>query len=198
MLTEQNYKGVRLFGIGAAALCISLALCVSMARAQDPERDAQDIKRGRITKVDAGTPIPVRIQESIDVENRTEQVYQGVVTQDVRDAKGHIAIPGGSPVSLKVRAGPDNELTLDIEAITVNSERFGVWSEADQVEALRDDSSLATIVDPAPDVQVRGRAIRVPSGSVLTFRIEHTMIVGIQVRHPGEATYARQNLSDLS
>ncbi len=190
MLTERNYKG-------AAALCISVAVFVSMARAQDPERDSQDIKQGRITTIDAGTPIPVRIQESIDVETRTEMVYQGVVTQDVRDANGHIAIPGGSPVSLKVRVGPDNELSLDIEAITVNSERFGVWSEADQVEAQRDDSLLSTIVDPAPDVQVHGRAVRVPSGTVLTFRIEHTMIVGIQVHDPGESLYARQNLRGL-
>jgi hypothetical protein len=179
------------------ALCISVALCVSSAWAQDPARDAQDVKEGRITTVEAGTPIPVRIQESIDVETRSELVYQGVVTQDVRDAKGHIAIPGGSPVSLKVRTGPDNELTLDIDAITVNSERFGIWSEADQVEARRSDGLLTTVIDPAPDVQVRGRVIKVPYGSVLAFRIDHTMIVGIQIHEPGEPLYARQNLRGL-
>jgi len=190
MLTERKYKG-------AAALCISVAVFVSMARAQDPERDSQDIKQGRITTIDAGTPILVRIQEPIDVETRTEMVYQGMVIQDVRDAKGHIAIPGGSPVSLKVRVGADNELTLDIETITVNSERFGIRSEADQVEAQRGDGLLATVIDPAPDVQVHGRAVRVPSGAELTFRIEHAMIVGIQVHGSGESLYARQNLRGL-
>jgi hypothetical protein len=181
--------------VGIAALAVGFF--VPMAAAQDPERDAQDIKEGRITLVNAGTPIPVRIQEDIAVQTKTERVFRGIVNQDVRDANGHIAIPRGSAVDLKVRAGQGNELSLDLESIDVNTQRFGLWSEADRVEAQRADSPLATIVDHDPDVKVAGPAISVPCDSVLTFRIEHTMIVGIRIQDPGEPLYARQNLRGL-
>ena len=168
-----------------------------MAFAQDPERDARDIRQGRITTIDAGTPVPVRITEDIYVETRSEQVFRGIVAEDVRDAKGHVAIPRGSSVDLKVRLGPDQELVLDLDSINVNTERFGAWSETDRVEAYRRDTLLATVVDPAPGLQVRGLAIRVPADSLVTFRIDHALIVGIQVYDPGEPLYARQNLQGL-
>jgi hypothetical protein len=179
------------------AMCAALTFCGPMAMAQSPERDSQDIRQGRITLIDAGTPIPIRTQESIDAQAKSERVYRGMVDQDVRDAKGHIAIPRGTPVDLKVRIGPDKDLVLDIESIDVNTQRFGVWSEADRVEAVSGDNLLATIVDPAPGLEVRGVAVRVPRDSVLTFRIEHTMIAGLQVGDPGEPLYARKNLGDL-
>jgi len=187
MLTGKRVQ----FGIAVIALCSPLAM------AQNSERDAQDIEKGRITLIEAGTPVPIRTQEPIDVETKTERVYRGVVDQDVRDAKGHIAIPRGSSVDLKVRAGQGDELILDLDSINLSGERFGVWSEADHVEAQRADTSLATVVDQTSDVQVRGPIVRVPSDTLLTFRIDHAMIVGIQIHDPGEPLYARQNLGGL-
>jgi hypothetical protein len=192
MPTDGNNRKVCLFEIATVALGVCLP-----AIGQSPERDALDVQQGRITTIDAGTPVPVRIKEDIYVETRSEQVFRGMVAEDVRDAKGHIAIPRGSPVDLKVRVGPDQELVLDLESINVNTQRFGAWSETDQVEAYRRETLLATVVDPAPGLEVRGPAIRVPADSVVTFRIDHALIVGVQFHEPGEPLYARQNLQGL-
>jgi hypothetical protein len=184
--------------IGIAALAAGLSIPVVLAQTQDRDaRDAQDIKDGKITTVQAGTILLVRTQEDIGVNTKTERIYRAMVDQDVRDANDHIAIMRGSPVELKVRVGPGNELTLDLESIDVNSARFGAWSETDQAEAHSPEPLLATIVDPAPGLHVKGSAINVPCDSVLQFRIEHTLIVGIQIHDPGEALYARQNLKGL-
>jgi hypothetical protein len=154
-------------GTAAAAL----ALCVPMAVAQDPKRDNLDLERGRITMIAAGTTVLIRVKESIDVtsigvQTGNDRIYRGVVEQDVRDQKDHIAIPRGSPVELKVRVAPDKDLVLDIESINVNGGRYGVWADADRAEAQRGDSMVGT---------------------------EHNMIVGLQVPDPGVALYARQN-----
>ncbi|HEY1755585.1 MAG TPA: hypothetical protein VGG72_09340 [Bryobacteraceae bacterium] len=180
-----------------AIASLAAGLIVPAATAQDPERDAQDLKQGRIALIDAGTPIPVRVQEDIKVKTRDERVYPGMVDQDVRDAKGHIVIPRGSAVDLKVRAEQGNQLVLDIEDIDVNTQHFGIWSEADRVEAERADSPLTKIVDHPADAEVEGSQVSVPCDSVLTFRIEHAMIVGLILHDPGEPLYARQNLSRL-
>jgi hypothetical protein len=190
MLDDRNFKTI---GTLSGTLAVALALCVPMAVAQDPKRDDLDLERGRITMIAAGTTVLVRTQESIDVASRNDRVYRGVVEQDVRDQKGHIAIPRGSPVELKVRVAPDSDLVLDIESINVNGGRYGVWSDADRVEAQNKDSLVGTIVGGAESVQVRGSTVRVPLDTLLTFRIEHNMIAGLQVPDPGVPLYARQN-----
>lgn len=116
---------------------------------------------------------------------------------DVRDEKGHIAIPRGSPVELKVRVAANHDLVLDIESINVNGGRYGVWTDADRVEAQNKDGFVGTIIGDPGAVQVRGSAVKVPLDTVLTFRIEHNMIVGVQVSDPGVPLYAKQNQHDL-
>jgi hypothetical protein len=182
--------------IGAAAA--GLALCAPLALAQDPKGDELDLDRGRITMIAAGTTVLVRAQEGIDVatigvKTGDNRVYKGVVEQDVRDQKGHIAIPRGSPVELKVRIAPDKDLALDIESINVNGGRYGVWTDADRVEALSKDSFVGTIIGGSDDIKVRGGAVKVPLDTILTFRIEHNMIVGVQVPDPGVPLYARRH-----
>jgi hypothetical protein len=189
MLDNRNSKTVQFLGTAA----LTLALCVPIALAQDTKRDDLDLERGRITMIAAGTTVSVRTKDNIDVATRNDRIYKGVVDQDVRDQKGHIAIPRGSPVELKVRIAPDNNLILDIESINVNGGRYGVWADADRVEAQSKDSLVGTLVDAARDVHVRGPAVRVPLDTVLTFRIEHNMIVGIQVPDPGVPLYARRH-----
>jgi|SRR5579862_4088326 hypothetical protein len=188
MLHHRIHRTIRFMGTAAAAL----ALCVPVT-AQDPKRDNLDLERGRITMIAAGTTVMVRTQESIDAAARDNRIYKGVIEQDVRDQKDHIAIPRGSPVELKVRVAADSSLILDIESINVNGGRYGVWTDADRVEARSKDSFVGTIVGGADDIQVRGSAVRVPLDSILTFRIEHNMIVGNQVPDPGVPLYASRH-----
>jgi hypothetical protein len=73
-----------------------------------------------------GTSVQVRTTEAIDESKMDGRVFTGVVDQDVRDAKGSLAIPRGATAELVVRSGLNNELYLDLDSLTVNGQRYGV------------------------------------------------------------------------
>src|SRR5229473_4052244 len=81
---------------------LTLAVCVPLT-AQDRDRDRYDHDRDRITRIEPGTTIPVRTNETIDVDRRNNQVYTSIVDRDVRGDDGRLAIPRGSTVELIVR-----------------------------------------------------------------------------------------------
>ena len=178
MLNHCNYRTARLIGTAAVAL----GLCVPLAIAQDRGRDNQDRDRDKMTRIEPGTRIVVRTNDAIDVDRGNDRIYRGIVDQDVRGENGRVAIPRGAGVELKVRVAADNDLILDLESITVNGERYALKADADRVEAKRDDSLVGAILGAVAGVQVRGRAVRVPRDSVLTFRIDRALVVGVPDR----------------
>lgn len=81
----------------------------------------------RAETIAAGTTIPVRTDDAIDARDAGDgRVYSGVVDRDVLDENNRIAIPRGSDVELMVRDIGHHTLALDIEAVVVNGERYGV------------------------------------------------------------------------
>jgi hypothetical protein len=181
MFNGHNLNATQLMG---AALVI-LGLCVPRAAAQDRDRDRDrdwDRDRDRITRIEPGTTIAVRTNETIDVERKDNRVYSGIVDRDVRGENGRLAIPRGSSVELLVRVASDNDLILDLDSVTVNGERYAVKADADRLESRRDDSLVGAIVGAIQGGQVRGRAVRVPRDSVLTFRLDRPMIMGMADR----------------
>jgi hypothetical protein len=165
--------------IGSFAI---LALCLSVsASAQDRDRD-RDHDRDRFTRLEPGTIIAVRTNESIDVERSDDRVYYGTVDQDVRGNNGGLAIPRGSNAELIVRVAPDNDLILDLESVVVNGQRYAVKTEPNRVESRRDDSIVGAIVGAINGGQARGRAVRVPRDSVVTFRLERPLDMGVADR----------------
>src|SRR5437762_14063465 len=69
---------------------LAIALCLSpLAAAQDRDRDRGDRDRDRnaygdrMTRLEPGTVIPVRINDGIDADRRDNRVYTGIVDQDV-------------------------------------------------------------------------------------------------------------------
>jgi hypothetical protein len=76
--------------------------------------------------VPAGTEVQVRTTEPIETQTMDGRIYKGVVENDVRDAQGQLAIPGGATAELVVRRDADNDLVLDLDSITVNGRRYGV------------------------------------------------------------------------
>ena len=54
------------------------------------------------------------------------RIFTGTVENDVRDAQGRLAIPGGATAELVVRRDADNDLVLDLDSVTVNGRRYGV------------------------------------------------------------------------
>jgi hypothetical protein len=174
MFTDQNFYTRFL---ASAALLVGLS--VPAALAQDRDRDNRDQDRDRVTRIEPGTTVSVRTNQAIDVDRRDNRVYTGVVNQDVRGENGRIAIPRGSQVELVVRVAPDNDLILDLESVMVNGQRYGIKSDANRVESQRDNSVVGTIVGALSGGQVRGRAVKVPRDSVLNFRIDRPLEMGV-------------------
>src|SRR5665213_1301954 len=154
-------------GVAPSAIC------------QDKERD-----RGgdRVTRIEPGTNIQVRTNDAIDAERFDNRVYYGVVDQDVRGDNGRVAIPRGSKVELIVRVMRDNDLVLDLESINVNGQRYAIQTDKNHVESQRDNSLVGSILGAISGGQAQGRAVRIPRDSVLNFRIQTPLVVGVADR----------------
>jgi len=106
-----------------AAVFILWALClVNPASAQGYRN------RGNGT-IDPGTNITVRTNQWIRANADDGRIYNGFVQQDVVDHNGNLAIPRGSNVELVVRRMSRNELTLDLDSVMINGERYGIRGE---------------------------------------------------------------------
>jgi len=169
-----------------SGVALGTALFVApMIRAQDRDRDYDRDRRDdgdRITRIQPGTNVTVRTDQTIDVDRRDNRVYTAIVDQDVRGANGRLAIPRGATAELIVRVAGDNDLVLDLESVTVNGQRYALRTDANRIESQRDNSLVGSIVGALNGGQVRGRAVRVPGGSLLTFRIDRPLDMGVADR----------------
>jgi hypothetical protein len=151
--------------------------------AQDRDHDSdRDRDRNRVTRIDPGTIIAVRTNDTIDVDRRDNQVYRGIVDQDVRGNDGRLAIPRGSAVELIVRVASDNDLIIDLESVKVNGDRYAIKTEPNRQESQRDNSLVGSIVGAIQGEEVRGRTVRIPRDSILTFRLERSLVMGVADR----------------
>jgi hypothetical protein len=87
--------------------------------------------------IEAGTSIAVRTNEAISTNKSDGRVFLGQVDQDVKDRAGNIVIPSGAEVELLVKKDADNELTLDLDAVTLNGRRYSVETDETSVAADR-------------------------------------------------------------
>ncbi len=166
---------------GAMALLVALSILPGVS-AQDRDDHDRDRDRDRVTRLDPGTTIAVRSNDTIDTDHRDNQVYSGTVDQDVRGNDGRLAIPRGSRVELMVRVSHDNDLIIDIESVTVNGERYAVKVEPNRQEARQDDSLVGSIVGAIQGGEARGHVVRIPRDSVLTFRLQQPLEMGVADR----------------
>jgi hypothetical protein len=168
--------------LGAMAVIWALWLPPA-ASAQDRDRDRDwDRGRDRVTRIEPGTMIAVRTSDTIDVERRDNRVYTGIVDQEVRGDNGRMAIPQGSPVELIVRVAPDNDLILDLESVMVNGQRYAIKTDPQREESMRDNSLVGSIMGAITGGEARGRAVRIPRNSVLTFRVDRPLDMGVADR----------------
>jgi hypothetical protein len=89
----------------------------------------------QVRTIGTGTSISLRTNEAIDVKKSDGRVFAGVVDQDVADANGNVAIPRGSNAELIVRKASNKELTLDLESVTVNGQRYAVTADASRTSS---------------------------------------------------------------
>lgn len=167
----------------------------------------------QVRTIGAGTSISVRTNETINVKASDGRVFTGVVDQDVTDANGAVAIPRGSNAELIVQKASNNDLTLDLESVTVNGQRYAVTADATQMSSARRDgigtnkrtaefvgggAALGAIIGAlagggkgaaigagvgagagaGTQMLTRGRTVKVPAESVLTFRLEQPIAMG--------------------
>jgi hypothetical protein len=165
--------------LGAIAALLALSILPN-ASAQD--RDDHDSDRDRVTRLDPGTMIAVRNDDTIDTDRRDNQVYSGTVDEDIRGNDGRLAIPRGSRVELMVQVSHYNDLIIDIESVRVNGERYALKTEPNRQEARPDDSLVGSIVGAIQGGETRGRVVRIPRDSVLTFRLERPLEMGVADR----------------
>jgi hypothetical protein len=163
-----------------------------------------------VRTIGSGTSITVRTNQSIDAKKSDGQIFTAVVDQDVLDANNNVAIPRGSSAELMVRKLSSNELTLDLESVTVNGQRYALSAEANELSSTRKEgigtnertakyvgggAVLGAIVGAiagggkgaaigaaagagagaGTQVLTRGKSVKVPSESLLTFRLEQPL-----------------------
>jgi hypothetical protein len=189
----------------AGGLLVFLALSFSsLVGGQDRDRDRDDRNRDhdRVRTLDPGTVIPVRTNESIDVDKGDNRVYTGIVDQDVRNRDdrnqdvrnrddqnrddrnqdGRVVIPRDSKVELTVRTSRDNDLILDLESVVVNGQRYGVKADPKRIGSQQDDSLVGGVIGAIKGGQARGRTVRVPQDTVVTFRLQRPLDIGVEDR----------------
>jgi hypothetical protein len=83
---------------------------------------------------------------------------------------------------MMVRVERDNDLILDVESVMANGQRYAVKTEPNRVQSERDNSLVGSIIGAINGGQARGRAVRIPRDSVVTFRLQRPLDVGITDR----------------
>jgi hypothetical protein len=163
----------------------------------------------------SGTSITVRTNESINARNANDgRVYSAVIDQDVIDRRdGSVAIPRGANAELIVRELGRNDLSVDMESVTVQGRRYVVSTSDEPIQGNEKDgvgknsrtgkyvgggAVLGTIIGAiagggkgaaigavaggaagaGTQVITRGRDVRIPSESLLTFRLDRSLEVG--------------------
>jgi hypothetical protein len=172
---EVRHKKRIARAVGTMVVLLGMSIPATVA-AQDRERDRdRDWDRDRVTRIEPGTVISVRTNESIDVDRSDDRRYTGIVDQDVRGEDGRLAIPRGASVDLIVRVARDNDLILDLDAVRVRGERYIVRTDPNRIESRRDGGIVGAIEGAINGGQARGRAVRVPRDSVLSFRLQRPL-----------------------
>ena len=136
----------------------------------------------RVTRIEPGTTISIRTNTPIDVQRSDNRVYYGVVDQEVRGDNGRLGIPRGSRVELIVRVMRDNDLILDLESVDLNGQRYAIQAQKTRVDSGQDNSLIGSLAGAITGGAAYGRAVRIPRDSVLNFRIQTPLIVGVADR----------------
>lgn len=197
---------------GAAAIAGVVAaatLCVQTARAQRYRDDLtrlQQIEPGTFITVRTEQSIASdRADDRVFPARVAEDVWDDYSRLAVP------AIPEGSPAELVVRAAPGGDLILDLDSVYAHGQRYVVSAEAERIQSDRQLSNdapaligggavLGTIIGAlagggkgaaigaaagaatGAGLSIRGRSVRVPAGSVLNFRLERGLVVGVPRR----------------
>jgi hypothetical protein len=118
-------------------ICMSLGaglLLSALAQQYPNERNSRDREQNyqeRSDLIPADTRIPVRTDQAIDARDRSDgRIFTGTVAEDVRGQDGRILIPRSARAELIVQNVAANDLTVDLDSITVDGRRYMVNAQA--------------------------------------------------------------------
>src|SRR5579862_9309856 len=94
---------------------IFLGLALTLLAARPNDRDF----------VPRGTEIRIHTQSPVDVAKWDRgRIFQAEIARDVVNRDGNVVIPRGAHCEMIVREVAPQQLTLDLESITVNGRRY--------------------------------------------------------------------------
>ena len=131
--------------------------------------------------VPRGTEIRVHTQGPITVAKWDRgRIYQAVVERDVLNRDGKVLIPRGANCEMIIRQVAPQQLTLDLESITVNGRRYAMDAAGPEFNMDRDQYSngagvIGNILGAIGGVEYHGDQIRVPAGTDLTFNLQQPL-----------------------
>ena len=79
-----------------------------------------------------------------------------------------------------MRTDRGGDLVLDLESVSVNGERYAVQADPKQIEAA--DSLVGAIVGAIKGGEARGRAVRIPRDTLMDFRLDRPLNIGVADR----------------
>ena len=126
--------------------------------------------------IGAGATISVRMDQTLNARRTDGRVLLGVVDRDVMDERGGLAIPMGSRAELIVTNISRQDVSVDLESVVVNGQRYAVAVNPDRVRNtdgdMWRDGRNAEYVNG-------GYGRRIARSSVLNFRLEQPLRVGV-------------------
>ena len=112
------------------AFLLTAAAFFTLVSVAERTAQAQEIR--------SGTRVDVRTDQAIDARDRVDgRIYTGTVANDVVGDDGRVMLPRGSRAELIVRATGDNDLSVDLDSVTVGDRRYSV--DAGATEQTRRD-----------------------------------------------------------
>jgi len=107
-------------------------VCITASLGLLVSASAQNYGNGsQFDTIPAGTQIRVRTNQTIDASYRADnRVYTGTVDRDVTSNNGAVVIPQGSTAEIIVQNVSENNVSVDLESVTVNGRRYMVAAEA--------------------------------------------------------------------
>ena len=81
-----------------------------------------------------------------------------------------------------MRVERDNDLILDLDSVTVNGQRYAVPTDPNRIQSQRDNSVAGSILGAINGGEARGRSVRLPRGSMVTFRLDRPLVMGVADR----------------
>ena len=109
-------------------------------------------------------------------------MFNGIVDQDVRGEDGRLASPRGANAELIVRESRPGEVVLDLESVSVNGQRYAVKTDPEHVGTMGGRPDFVGSIINTIRGNPRGGEVRVPGGTVMSFRLERSLDVGVADR----------------